>query len=139
MRAYRLERITKMLAERDYGGLLVFDPLNIRYATDSTNMQLWNMHNPFRACLVCADGYMVLWDYKNSPFLADHNPLVREVRSGAGLFYFATGDKTATPPATGSPARWPRSWPPMRAATGASRWTRSCCTAPARWKRPGSR
>ena len=94
MRAYRLERITKMLAERDYGGLLVFDPLNIRYATDSTNMQLWNMHNPFRACLVCADGYMVLWDYKNAPFLADHNPLVREVRSGAGLFYFATGDKT---------------------------------------------
>jgi Xaa-Pro dipeptidase len=45
----------------------MFDPLNIRYATDSTNMQLWNTHNPFRACLVCADGHMVLWDYKNAP------------------------------------------------------------------------
>ena len=56
----------------------MFDPLNIRYATDTTNMQLWNTHNPFRACLLCADGYMVLWDYKNAPFLAQYNPLVRE-------------------------------------------------------------
>ncbi len=93
MRAYRLNRITAKLAERDYGGLLVFDPLNIRYATDSTNMQLWNTHNPFRACLILADGYMVLWDYKNAPFLSGFNPLVREVRSGADLFYFDRGDK----------------------------------------------
>ncbi len=93
MRAYRLNRITGKLAERDYGGLLVFDPLNIRYATDSTNMQLWNTHNPFRACLILADGYMVLWDYKNAPFLSGFNPLVREVRSGADLFYFDRGDK----------------------------------------------
>jgi Xaa-Pro dipeptidase len=94
MRQFRLDRLTKMLVERDIGGVLMFDPLNIRYATDSTNMQLWNTHNPFRACLVCADGYMVLWDYKNSPFLADHNPLVQEVRSGASMFYFSTGDKS---------------------------------------------
>jgi Xaa-Pro aminopeptidase len=92
MRQYRLDRLVKALNDRDWGGVLMFDPLNIRYATDSTNMQLWNTHNPFRACLVTADGYMVLWDYKNSPFLADHNPLVRELRSGASMFYFATGD-----------------------------------------------
>jgi Xaa-Pro dipeptidase len=93
MRAYRLRRIVDRLAERDLAGVLVFDPLNIRYATDSTNMQLWNTHNPFRACMVCADGHMVLWEYKNAPFLADHNPLVAEVRSGASMFYFATGDR----------------------------------------------
>ena len=58
------------------GGLLMFDPLNIRYATDTTNMQLWNSHNPFRACLLCADGHMVMWEYKNSPFLVTFNPLV---------------------------------------------------------------
>jgi Xaa-Pro aminopeptidase len=79
--------------DRGYGGLLMFDPLNIRYATDSTNMQLWNTHNPFRAVLLCADGYMVMWDYKNSPFLSEFNPLVREQRSGADLFYFDRGDK----------------------------------------------
>ena len=95
MRAFRLDRLVAQINARDYAGALLFDPLNIRYATDTTNMQLWNTHNPFRACLVCADGHIVLWDYKNSPFLADFNPLVREVRSGASMFYFSTGDRTA--------------------------------------------
>ena len=89
MRRFRLDRIIGQLQKHDYAGVLMFDPLNIRYATDSTNMQLWNTHNSFRACLVTADGHMVLWDYKNSPFLAEHNPLVGEVRSGAAMFCFA--------------------------------------------------
>jgi len=93
MREHRWQRLTNHIVERDYGALLVFDPLNIRYATDSTNMQLWNTHNPFRAVLLCADGYMVMWDYKNSPFLSKFNPLVKEQRSGADLFYFDRGDK----------------------------------------------
>ncbi len=93
MRRYRWERLTQHVIARGHGGLLMFDPLNIRYATDSTNMQLWNTHNPFRAVLLCADGYMVMWDYKNSPFLSKFNPLVREQRSGADLFYFDRGDK----------------------------------------------
>ena len=93
MRTYRWQRLTAHIVERDLGGLLLFDPLNIRYATDSTNMQLWNTHNPFRAVLLCADGYMVIWDYKNSPFLSTFNPLVKEQRSGADLFYFDRGDK----------------------------------------------
>ncbi|NQY58585.1 dimethylsulfonioproprionate lyase DddP [Cognatishimia sp.] len=93
MREFRLKRLTKFIQDRDFAGLLVFDPLNIRYATDSTNMQLWNTHNPFRATLICADGYMVMWDYKNSPFLSEFNPLVREQRSGASMFYFSVGDR----------------------------------------------
>ncbi|MEO0913989.1 MAG: dimethylsulfonioproprionate lyase DddP, partial [Pseudomonadota bacterium] len=94
MRQYRLTRLTDQIVQRGLAGVLLFDPLNIRYATDTTNMQLWNTHNPFRACLVMADGYMILWEYKNAPFLADFNPLVREVRSGASMYYFAVGDKT---------------------------------------------
>jgi len=93
MREYRHKRLTDHIVSRNLGGLLMFDPLNIRYATDTTNMQLWNTHNPFRAVLLCADGYMVIWDYKNAPFLADFNPLVKESRSGASMFYFSGGDK----------------------------------------------
>ena len=92
MRRYRHKRLVAGVTQRDYGALIVFDPLNIRYASDSTNMQLWNTHNPFRALIVCADGYMVMWDYKNSPFLSEFNPLVRERRSGADFFYFDRGD-----------------------------------------------
>ena len=93
MRSFRLQRLTAAIVERDLGGLLMYDPLSIRYATDTTNMQLWAAHNPFRACLVLADGYMVLWEYGNSR-LSEFNPLVREVRSGGSFFYFATGDRT---------------------------------------------
>ena len=92
MRRFRWTRLTQHIVDRGYGGLLLFDPLNIRYATDSTNMQLWNTHNPFRAVLLCADGHMVIWDYKNSPFLSEFNPLVKERRKGASMFYFANGD-----------------------------------------------
>ena len=94
MRNFRGQRLTRAVVDRGYAGLLLFDPLNIRYATDTTNMQLWNAHNPFRAVLLCADGYMVIWDYKNAPFLSSFNPLVREVRAGADLFYFDRGDRT---------------------------------------------
>ena len=36
---------------------------------------------------------MVIWDYKNSPFLSTFNALVREQRAGAEFFYFDRGDK----------------------------------------------
>ena len=95
MRQFRFDRLVAALQARDWGGLLLFDPMNIRYATDSTNMQLWNAHNPFRALLICSDGYMVIWDFKRTEFLTDFNPLVREKRSGADFFYFDQGDRTA--------------------------------------------
>ncbi|PKP73750.1 MAG: peptidase M24 [Alphaproteobacteria bacterium HGW-Alphaproteobacteria-6] len=93
MREFRWRRLTQAITARDYGGILMFDPLNIRYATDTTNMQLWNSHNPFRAVLLCADGHMVIWDYKQAPFLSAFNPLVAEVRSGASFFYAVSGDR----------------------------------------------
>ncbi len=94
MRRFRLSRITGELARHDYGGLLCFDPLNIRYVTDSTNMQVWIMHNPSRACFVSADGHITLWDFPGGEHLSAHLPLVREVRSGMGFFYFLSGDRT---------------------------------------------
>ena len=96
MREYRWQRLIQQLEQNDCSGILMFDPLNIRYATDSTNMQLWNTHNPFRCVLLCADGYMVIWDYKGCEFLSDHNPLVCEKRHGADLFYFDRGDMADT-------------------------------------------
>lgn len=94
MRQYRLERIVEQLQKQDLGGVLLFDPLNIRYATDTTNMQVWITHNQARACFVSAQGYVVLWDFHNCDHLSAHLPLVREVRSGASFFYFETGDNT---------------------------------------------
>ena len=94
MREYRLQRIVKELQKRDLGGILLFDPLNIRYATDSTNMQVWVTHNHSRACFVSASGHLILWDFHNCEHLSAHRPLIKEVRGGASFFYFETGDRT---------------------------------------------
>ena len=94
MREYRLQRICAQLISRDLAGILLFDPLNIRYATDSTNMQLWTSHNPARACFIAASGYMVLWDFHGCDHLSAHLPLVSDLRSGASFFYFETGERT---------------------------------------------
>lgn len=94
MRRYRLERLTAELQRREIAGLLLFDPLNIRYATDSTNMQLWITHNPSRACFVSADGYLILWDYSRCEHLSAHLPLIGEVRDSVPFFYFDAADRT---------------------------------------------
>src|SRR5436189_2229504 len=44
-RRYRLERMRGELKKRDLAGVLVYDPLNVGYATDSTDMQLWVMQH----------------------------------------------------------------------------------------------
>jgi Xaa-Pro dipeptidase len=94
MRAYRHNALIESIVDRDLGGLLLFDPLSIRYATDAPHMQLWNTHNPFRAYLILPDGHTVLYEYGGLAYLSEFNPLVREVRAGASMFYFATGVRT---------------------------------------------
>ena len=41
MRRFRHNRLMSGVNSRGYGAIVVFDPLNIHYASDSTNMQLW--------------------------------------------------------------------------------------------------
>ncbi|MFT5657485.1 MAG: Xaa-Pro aminopeptidase [Gammaproteobacteria bacterium] len=94
IREFRLQRLCAELVKRDYAGILLFDPLNIRYATDSSNMQLWTTHNPARACFVSAQGYVVLWDFHSCEHLTAHLPLVNELRGGASFFYFESGDRS---------------------------------------------
>jgi Xaa-Pro aminopeptidase len=87
--------LQEQIRKHDCAGLLLFDPLNIRYATDCTNMQLWIAHNPARAVFVSPEGKMILWDFHNCEHLSAHLPLIGELRSGASFFYFETGDQTS--------------------------------------------
>ncbi|XDZ68898.1 M24 family metallopeptidase [Alphaproteobacteria bacterium LSUCC0226] len=95
LRSYRLSRLQAQIRQHDCAGLLLFDPLNIRYASDCTNMQLWIAHNPARAVFVPPEGKMILWDFHNCEHLSAHLPLIGELRGGASFFYFETGDHTA--------------------------------------------
>jgi Xaa-Pro dipeptidase len=95
MRAYRLARVREQLAARDYAGILVTDPINTRYATDSTNMQVWCLHNPVRYAFVATDGPVIVFDFHGSAHLSAHLDLVDEVRPGRGWYFFKSGPRVA--------------------------------------------
>ncbi len=92
MRAYRLERVREQLRHRDCAAALLTDPINVRYATDSTNMQVWCTHNPVRYAFVATEGPVIVFDFHGSAHLSAHLPLVDEVRTGQPFAYFFTGD-----------------------------------------------
>lgn len=91
MRAYRLERIRDQLRERDFAGALLYDPLNIRYATDTMNMQVWCMHNAVRYAFVATEGPVVLFEFHNCEHLSDGFSTVDETRGATSWFYFGAG------------------------------------------------
>ena len=61
MRCYRVERIREQLRAANCDGAILYDPLNVRYATDTTNMSLWTMHNAVRYAFVATDGPVIMF------------------------------------------------------------------------------
>ena len=92
MRRYRLGRLLREIEARDVAGALFFDPVNIRYATDCSNMQVWTLNNPARYALVLAGGRVILWEFHGAEHLSDDLPLIAETRVGTPWFHFAAGD-----------------------------------------------
>ncbi len=80
MRRYRLERIRKELRAHDYAGIVLFDPPNVRYATDVSNMQVWTLHNLTRYVFIATEGPVILFDYGSTQFLSEGYDLIDETR-----------------------------------------------------------
>jgi len=91
-RHYRLTRIRHELTARDLAGVLLYDPLNIRYATDSTDMQLWCTHNAVRYAFVATDGPVILWDFHHCEHLSRHLDAIDEIRHGTPWYYYLAGE-----------------------------------------------
>ena len=70
MRAYRLQRLRAEMAKSDYGGCVLFDPNNIRYATDSRNMHIYTLRWPFRYVFIPTSGKVTLFEYFGSEHLS---------------------------------------------------------------------
>ncbi len=95
IRAYRLDRVREQLRRFDYAGIIVCDPLNVRYATDCTNMQVWCMHNVVRYAFIATDGPVILFDFHGSKHLSDHLPLINETRGAKAWYYMGVGSRYA--------------------------------------------
>lgn len=93
IRSYRLGRIRQQLRAADCDGILLYDPLNIRYATDTTNMSIWTMHNQVRYVFVPTSGPVVLFEFSKGEFLDTHSEVVDEIRPATSFIYFYAGHR----------------------------------------------
>ncbi len=92
-RTYRLDRFRAQMARHDVAALLLYDPINIRYAFDSSNMQIWTTHNPIRYAMILADGPAILWEFKGCEHLNIGLPGIDEIRTAVSWMFMARGDK----------------------------------------------
>ena len=91
VRLYRLGRVRQALVERDLAGIVLYDQLNIRYAVDATNMQIWCSHNEGRYLYVPAEGPVRLFEFGGKDLLTEGLPTIDEVRSPVSFLYFIAG------------------------------------------------
>jgi len=96
LRSYRLNRVKKELEKQDLEACLLFDPVNIRYALDTTNMSVYNMHNLTRYCFIPVNGPTILYEYFNCEKFSSHLNLIDEIRPGITWDYFSHGDQAET-------------------------------------------
>ena len=80
LRAYRLDRVKKELEKNNLEACILFDPVNVRYALDTVNMSVYNMHNLTRYCFVPVNGPVILYEYFNCEGLSNHLNLIDEIR-----------------------------------------------------------
>ncbi|WP_075506150.1 M24 family metallopeptidase [Candidatus Pelagibacter communis] len=94
LRSYRLDRVKKELEKNNLEACILFDPVNVRYALDSVNMSVYNMHNLTRYCFIPVNGPTILYEYFNCEKLSEHLNLIDELRPVITWDYFSNGDQS---------------------------------------------
>ena len=92
IRAFRADRVRRELHRRQREAVLVVDPVNLRYATGTRNMQVWTMHNIVRYALVFAHGPTVLFDLATGRHLSAGPESVSDIRTSIPFDYMLVAD-----------------------------------------------
>jgi Xaa-Pro aminopeptidase len=92
-RAYRKRRLVEQVVANDCAAILLYDPCNIRYALDVSNMQVWMLHNASRYALIGADGHGTAFEYKRSEHVTKGIETVDETRTARAWFWMTAGDR----------------------------------------------
>ena len=88
---YRLHQVKRRLVEADCAAIVLFDPVQIRYATGTRNMQVWTMHNNCRYAVIFADSDPVLFELSSSAHLSER--FVRDIRPALTTDFMAVGNR----------------------------------------------
>lgn len=91
MRCYRQDRLCQCMATYDIPALLMYDPINIRYASDARNMQVYSLNHDARYFVMAANGRTALFDWFQGDVYFGGLP-IDEVRIGHAYGFVANGD-----------------------------------------------
>ncbi|PIA91799.1 hypothetical protein CB0940_09190 [Cercospora beticola] len=95
VRLYRLNRVRTQMKQHGVDAVILSDPVNIRYATGTRNMQIFSMRNaPSRYLLLTADR-SVLFEFTGCEHLGKGYETVDEVRVAKTASFVAAGPNIA--------------------------------------------
>ena len=93
IQAWRVEQVRHRLVEAECAAIVLFDPVHIRYATGTRNMQVWTMHNICRYAVLFASGETVLFELPSSAHLARAH--VDDIRPALSTDFMAVGNRAS--------------------------------------------
>ncbi|GJL81364.1 MAG: aminopeptidase [marine bacterium B5-7] len=91
VRACRLMRLREEMASHQIAACLLFDPVNIRYASGARNMQVFSSRNPARY-LVVTQYRTILFEFTGCMHLASDLETIDEVRPAMTVSFVAAGN-----------------------------------------------
>jgi Xaa-Pro aminopeptidase len=93
IRAARLARLRRHMAEAELPAIVLVDSVNLRFATGSRNMQVWTLHNFCRFAFVAAEGPLVFFDLPSSSHLNAGLETIDEVRPSLASDFMMVGPR----------------------------------------------
>jgi Xaa-Pro aminopeptidase len=92
LRGYRLSRVRQELKRRGIAACLLFDPINIRYATGRRDAPLFMMHVSSGYLFLPVEGPVVLFGHSAEPDIGLET--IDEIRPQVELSHFLAGERT---------------------------------------------
>jgi len=95
VRAYRIGRVRAEMAARNIDACILSDAVNIRYATDTRNMQVFTARNEASRYLLLTAKDAILYEFTGCMHLAGGIETITEVRPAITASFVAAGNKIA--------------------------------------------
>jgi Xaa-Pro dipeptidase len=93
LRLSRLARVRAEMEKVDCAACVLVDAVNIRYATDSRNMQVFTSRNPARYIFIPLAGPVILFEFEGCHHLAKGLETIDEIRPAITVSYVASGPR----------------------------------------------
>ncbi|TYC63566.1 aminopeptidase P family protein [Rhodobacterales bacterium] len=95
VRLYRQSRVRRMMLDYGVDAVILSDPVNIRYATGTRNMQVFSMRNAASRYLVLTADRSILFEFTGALHLGEGFETVDEVRPAKTASFVAAGPDIA--------------------------------------------